>query len=146
MSEGMCNKSCSGPITSCRNKWMTGVYIYPSNDTKHYQLTRLHKLEAIQKYHEKWIMCYWTLSSAIAVHHIFLSTINRNAQNFIQIFWILLACMQIFHKNILSEFTWLSLNIHNLVQNSHLLSQLICDQIFPDTYLDHISTCMKILI
>ena len=53
MSEGMCNKSCSGPVTSCGDKLLTGLYIYPSNDTDHYQLTRLHKLETVQKYHEK---------------------------------------------------------------------------------------------
>ena len=36
--EDMCTKPCSGKIISQGNKWMTGLRLYPTSDTKHYQL------------------------------------------------------------------------------------------------------------
>ena len=38
----MCTKPCPGPIISCGNKWMTGLRLYPTSDTKNYQLMILY--------------------------------------------------------------------------------------------------------
>ena len=35
MPEDMCTKSCSVPIISHSNKWMTGLKLYPTSDTEH---------------------------------------------------------------------------------------------------------------
>ena len=43
MREDMCTKPCSGPIISWSTKWITALKLYPTIDTKHYQLMRLHK-------------------------------------------------------------------------------------------------------
>ena len=43
MQSDMCTKSCSGPIISRNTKWVTGFIFYPTSDTEHYQLMRLHE-------------------------------------------------------------------------------------------------------
>ena len=43
MPEDKCTKPCSGPFISCINKWITGLMLYPTSDTEHYQLMRLHE-------------------------------------------------------------------------------------------------------
>ena len=46
MPEDMCTKPCSGSIISLSTKLMTGFRLYPSRDTAHYQLMRLHEFVA----------------------------------------------------------------------------------------------------
>ena len=41
--EDMCTKPCAGPIVIRSTKWMTGFRLYPTSDTEHYQLMRLHE-------------------------------------------------------------------------------------------------------
>ena len=41
--EDMCTKPCSSPIISCNTKWINGFRLYPTIDTEHYQLMRLHE-------------------------------------------------------------------------------------------------------
>ena len=43
MPADMCTKPYSGPIISWINKWMTGFRLYPTSDTEHYQLMKLHE-------------------------------------------------------------------------------------------------------
>ena len=38
MPADMCTKPCPGSIISRSNKWMTGLRLYPTSDTEHYQL------------------------------------------------------------------------------------------------------------
>ena len=40
--EDMCTKTCSGPIISKGTTWMTGLRLYPTSETEHYQLMILH--------------------------------------------------------------------------------------------------------
>ena len=42
MPEDMCTKPWSGTIISRNNKWITGLRLYPTSDTEHYQFMRLH--------------------------------------------------------------------------------------------------------
>ena len=42
MPEDMCNKPCSGPIIIRSTKLMTGLRLYPTSDTEHYQIMILH--------------------------------------------------------------------------------------------------------
>ena len=44
ITEDMCTKPCSGTIISRSTKCMTGLRFYPTSDTEHYQLMRLHEL------------------------------------------------------------------------------------------------------
>ena len=39
----MCTKTCLGPIISQSTKWMTRFRLYPTSETQHYKLTRLHE-------------------------------------------------------------------------------------------------------
>ena len=43
MLSDMCTKPCSGPNISRSTKRMTGFIFYPTSDTEHYQLMRLHE-------------------------------------------------------------------------------------------------------
>ena len=44
MPSDMCTKPCSGLIISQGNKGMTGFILYPTSDTKDYQLMRLYEI------------------------------------------------------------------------------------------------------
>ena len=46
MTADMCTKPCLGPIISESTKWMAGFILYPTGDTEHYQLMRLHEIIA----------------------------------------------------------------------------------------------------
>ena len=39
----MCTKPCSGTILIWSTKWITGLRLYPTGDTEHYQLMILHE-------------------------------------------------------------------------------------------------------
>ena len=39
----MCTKPCSDPIISRITKWMTEFKFYPTSETEHYELMRLHE-------------------------------------------------------------------------------------------------------
>ena len=39
----MCTKPCPGPIIIRSTKWMAGFRFYPTSETEHYQLMRLHE-------------------------------------------------------------------------------------------------------
>ena len=87
------------------------------------------------------------ISSEITVHWIFLNAISQRAQNTINNIWIWLARCSKFHRQDISEFTSLYLNIYVSAQNLHLLSQQIHDETFSDTYLvSYFFTCFQIFI
>ena len=41
----ICTKPCSGPIISNSTKWITGLQVYPSSDSEHYQRMTLEDLK-----------------------------------------------------------------------------------------------------
>ena len=43
MPQDMCTKTCSCPIISRSTKWTTGFRFYPTSDTEHNQILRLHE-------------------------------------------------------------------------------------------------------
>ena len=43
MSADICTKPCLGPIIIQSTKWTTGLRLYPTSDTEHYQLMISHE-------------------------------------------------------------------------------------------------------
>ena len=60
----MCTKPRSGLIISRSNKWITGFRFYPTSDTEHYQLMKLHEFvvneNKLSRVIKDNILCYCT--------------------------------------------------------------------------------------
>ena len=71
MSEDISTKPYSGLIISFSTKWMARFRFYPSNDTKHHQLIKLHEFDATYSYCGESIMRSCVISITIIVYTFF---------------------------------------------------------------------------